>query len=436
MEPPTAKEIIKQENSYSIISDKNHSFNLIFQNLNSTIGILASYENDFIKHNYEKKLILDELKQNKYLALCETIDEIYDELIRLLNKNQFKIIEETNSIYISIPIEHSKLKEILFEVNEIIKNDSEKINELFSIISNMKKEIKEFKEQFKNEEINNLKEDNKNMKQEIKNLIEEIKTLKENSLKDLNEKNNEEYKTLKDNNLKEIKDENKILKEEINNLKEEIKNMKKNNLKEIKDENLKKEINELNSFIPYLKEYKKKSEEKKSKISNLNSLIIKDNVNYNKTLKNWINPEIKIKSELLYRMSRDGIETKTFHNLCDNKGPTIILIKLTDDNILGLYNPLDWDSKSGVKSDLNMFVFSLTENLKCMKNNLNNYGILCDDDYGPYSYFLRFYNNKMNKPYIVTKNSGFNDCQKLYPGKDEGYYDAEEVEVYNILLGI
>ena len=52
------------------------------------------------------------------------------------------------------------------------------------------------------------------------------------------------------------------------------------------------------------------------------------------TLKNWINPEIKIKSELLYRMSRDGIETKTFHNLCDNKGPTIILIKLTDDNIL------------------------------------------------------------------------------------------------------
>ena len=164
MEPPTAKEIIKQENSYSIISDKNHTFNLIFQNLNSTIGISASYQDDIIKHNYEKKLILDELKQNKYLALCETIDEIYDELIRLLNKNQFKIIEETNSIYISIPIEHSKLKEILFEVNEIIKNDSEKINELFSIISNMKKEIKEFKEQFKNEEINNLKDENKTVK--------------------------------------------------------------------------------------------------------------------------------------------------------------------------------------------------------------------------------------------------------------------------------
>ena len=220
MEPPTAKEIIKQENSYSIISDKNHSFNLIFQNLNSIIGISASYQDDIMKHNYEKKLTLDELKQNKYLGICESIDEIYEELIRLMKKNQFEIIEQTNQIYISIPVEYVKVKEILFVVNEITKNDSEKINELFSIISNMKKEMKEFKEQFKNEEINNLK------------------------------------------------DENKILKEEIKNIKEEIQNMKENNLKEIKEENknIKKEINELNSFIPYLKEYQKQSEEKKKNI--------------------------------------------------------------------------------------------------------------------------------------------------------------------------
>ena len=403
MEPPTAKEIIKQENSYSIISDKNHTFNLIFQNLNSTIGILASYENDFIKHNYEKKLILDELKQNKYLALCDSIDEIYEELITLMKKNQFKIIEETNQIYISIPVEYVK-----------VKNDSEKINELFSIISNMKKEMKEFKEQIKNEEINNLKKE----------------------IKDLKEKNVEEIQNMKENNSKEINN----LKEEIKNLKDEIKNMKENNLKEIKEENknLKKEINELNSFIPYLKEYKKKSEEKKRRdiIINLDSLIIKDNINYNITLKNWINGNMEIKSELLYRMSRDGIEYSTFHKLCDNKGPTIVLTKLTDGNILGLYTPLDWDSKSEWKSDLNMFVFSLTQNLKCMKNNQNNRGIYCNTNYGPYSSFLQFnIYNTMNKPYIAPSNVGFNDCQKLYPGKSNGFYDAEEVEVYKIIIG-
>ena len=61
-----------------------------------------------------------------------------------------------------------------------------------------------------------------------------------------------------------------------------------------------------------------------------------------------------------------------------------------------------------------MFVFSLTQNLKCMKNNQNNYGIYCNINNGPYSYFLRFpSNDKMNKPYIDPSNSGFNDCQKL-----------------------
>ena len=66
---------------------------------------------------------------------------------------------------------------------------------------------------------------------------------------------------------------------------------------------------------------------------------------------------MKIKSSLLYRMSSDGIEYSTFHNLCDNKGATITLIKLEDGNILGIYTPLSWDSTSVWKNDLNMFVF-------------------------------------------------------------------------------
>ncbi len=134
MEPPTpatTKEEVKQQNSYSINSDKNHSFNITFQNLNSTIGISATYEDDIMKHYYKKKIYLDQLKQNKYLGLCENIDEIYDLLTILLNKNQSKIIEQTNKIFINIPVDHVKIKEILFVVNEITMNDSEKINELF-----------------------------------------------------------------------------------------------------------------------------------------------------------------------------------------------------------------------------------------------------------------------------------------------------------------
>ena len=94
MEAPTVKEEIKEENSYTIISDKNHSFNLIFQNLNSSIQIIASYEDNILTHYYEKKMQFNELKKNKFLGLCDSIDEIYEQLVFNLNKNQTKIIEE------------------------------------------------------------------------------------------------------------------------------------------------------------------------------------------------------------------------------------------------------------------------------------------------------------------------------------------------------
>ena len=405
MEAPTIKEEVKVENSYKIISDKNNSFNLIFQNLNSSIQIIASYEDNILIHYYEKNIIFDELKKNKYFLICETIDEIYDELIRNLNKNQTKIIEETNQIIINIPTDNLKIKEILFIVNEKIKNDKETINELLSIISNLKQEINDLKTnkiENINEKINNLeKEFNSTLNEKINNL----------------EKDNEEFK--KDNSK---------LNEKINNLEKEF-NSKLNE----KINNLEKENEILKQYLPYLEEYKNKQDEIKI-IKNLDSLIIENNIKYNKTLKNWIDPNIKIKSELLYRMSRDGIEYSKFHNLCDNKGATITLIKLEDGNILGNYTPLSWDSTSGWKNDLKMFVFNLTENIKCIKNNQNSYGIYCYYNYGPHTPFIWFNDdNKMNQPFIYPNRTEYNECNKIY-SKSKGYYKSVEVEVFKIIL--
>ena len=88
---------------------------------------------------------LDNLKKNQFLGLCESIEKIYDELTHNLSKNQTKILEETNQIYISIPVDHLKIKEILFVIEEKLKDDKEKIQELIIIISNLKQEIKELK---------------------------------------------------------------------------------------------------------------------------------------------------------------------------------------------------------------------------------------------------------------------------------------------------
>ncbi len=104
-----------------------------------------------------------------------------------------------------------------------------------------------------------------------------------------------------------------------------------------------------------------KTQKREDTILNLDSLIIKNNIKYNTTLKKWINPNQKIKAKLLYRLSRDNHLYETFHKLCDNKGPTLTLIEAVEGFISGGYTPLDWDSKTKWKEDKDTFIFSLTE---------------------------------------------------------------------------
>ena len=131
--------------------------------------------------------------------------------------------------------------------------------------------------------------------------------------------------------------------------------------------NLNNKINDLtnkhNDEINELKNIIKKQNETIEKLINqpflCDSLIIRENKEQIDILKNWINPNANIKSELLYRLTRDS---KKFHEKCDNKGPTLVLIKVKDGRIIGGYTPLSWDSSSGIKKDLDTFLFSLTDN--------------------------------------------------------------------------
>ena len=179
MDAPVEK--VKSTKSYTIISDKNNSFYLTIQNQSSIIYFLSYYQDNIIKHNYDKKLELEELKKNKYLSLCDNIDEIYNELINLLDKNKAKIFERNNKIDLNIPTEHLKIKEIKISMNEIIMNNNEKIEQIFSLISNLKEEINNLKGENNNlqEKINNLQEDNNNLRGENNNLQEEINNLQE-----------------------------------------------------------------------------------------------------------------------------------------------------------------------------------------------------------------------------------------------------------------
>jgi hypothetical protein len=97
---------------------------------------------------------------------------------------------------------------------------------------------------------------------------------------------------------------------------------------------------------------------------------------------------------LLYHASRNGYTAEKFHNACDNKGPTIVVAKITNsEQIVGGYNPLDWmpsNNNGGYKSTKDSFIFSFTDrnNLQTAeisypKDEFHQYSICCSVGFGP-----------------------------------------------------
>jgi hypothetical protein len=67
------------------------------------------------------------------------------------------------------------------------------------------------------------------------------------------------------------------------------------------------------------------------------------------------------KWSLLYRATRDGFEPNDFHSKCDNKSNTLTIVKAKESGfIFGGFTSVEWDGSDRYKSDLNAFIFSLT----------------------------------------------------------------------------
>lgn len=136
----------------------------------------------------------------------------------------------------------------------------------------------------------------------------------------------------------------------------------------------------------------------------------------------------------MYRKSIDGDSIDTFHKLCDNKGSTLILIKVDNKNIFGGYTPLDWDENSGYKNDNDTFIFSLTANFISKKYRINN-SINCSKNIGPSSCCFGLGNtdkHNMSHGKFDKTCSHYTDFSKIIPNNKPGNFEAEEVEIYKI----
>ena len=166
-----------EQKSFEIISNKNNNFKITISNNIKYITFKAKQKNSIENNKYYSTIDLEEIKKNKYFLFFDNLDEIYEEIINLMNKNKIDLIEEKDKlvleIIISLSISSIKLQNIIFEIKKEEKSNEEKFNELYSIINNLKsyydKIIQEQNYKIKNLENIILGTQNNNLKKEIIN---------------------------------------------------------------------------------------------------------------------------------------------------------------------------------------------------------------------------------------------------------------------------
>jgi hypothetical protein len=154
----------------------------------------------------------------------------------------------------------------------------------------------------------------------------------------------------------------------------------------------------------------------------------KENLHYN--MKN-----IPYNFNLLYRFSRDGKTPKAFHTKCDNKGPTIVIAKVSNsEKIIGGYNPLFWDSTSREKPTNDSFIYLFTNNMntksaKISYSSGDRYSIRNLCEYGPG--FGR------GSDLICCQGGSWYGLPTVsYPkidGIPTGYFNVDDYEVFQVI---
>ena len=226
--------------------------------------------------------------------------------------------------------------------------------------------------------------------------------------------------------IKILIDKISSLEKKVNNLESENKSLKED-LKEIKE---------------YINEQKEKERKKKLKFGD--SLIVREDEK--QMICDWINPNVDIKTKLLYRVSRDGDGADIFHKYCDNKGPTITFAKISNGYRFGGYSGISWTSQDKWVKDKDAFLFSLNNKLKIMNNNTDTtvyHGKLYGPDFGSNSgneLLINYGGDKCltgNHNYCDDSKRGFTFKNKDLVGVDtKGQYnfDVEDYEVYSIII--
>ncbi len=134
--------------------------------------------------------------------------------------------------------------------------------------------------------------------------------------------------------------------------------------------------------------------------------------------------------KLLYTSSnQDKFDAKSFHENCDNKGATIWVAKIQDSTqLIGGYNPLDWNGDCGWKSTADSFIFNFNDgeysSAKFGYVEDIGHAVYCDLETGP----------RMGNLHLHTNNRTSHRCEKAYPELGiPSNFVADTIEVFQVL---
>jgi len=102
-------------------------------------------------------------------------------------------------------------------------------------------------------------------------------------------------------------------------------------------------------------------------------------------LNDFLKPVSKKVGEILYVATMDGDLARDFHNACDGKGPTVVIVESEGGAVFGGYNNLDWKGSDRWLASSTSFLFRLRPSaMKCpLKSGNGKNAILIKPDYGP-----------------------------------------------------
>ena len=409
---------------------KDHHQYILNQDFNNLFIGLCKEENHYLKLEYYCKnhdiLCCDscivKLKakgkgQHKDCDIC-FVEDIKDEKKNKLEKN----IKSLEDLYKNLDNSIKELKEVFEKISESKEQLKSNIQKEFTKIRNAINEREDELLIEVDNQYNNIfcKED---IIKEGEKLPDKIKLSIEKG-KAINNEWNDNKKLVQliydciniEDNIKKINLINENIKK-CNLNKEEIIEFSSN--KKIDDF-----INEIKTFGQV------------SKQLDIDTVILKnkdDLIKFNNLMSNCL----KIDNiKLLYRATRDGDTTNSFHKKCNNIKGTLMIVKTSKNFIFGGYTNEIWNEDKSYRKDDNAFCFSLNLN-KIYKSKKTNYSINCNNsnNYGFGNYFFSINNNCLSKGGMM--NDGLNvsyDNQKMENEINNGEtnYQIVEVEVFEI----